>query len=284
MANAQMAELTKIQTGIFHLSHKNMGITSETFLTDKYIDIDQAEYFTEISKPQLIAYPDNDYPFTLVDHYVLNSDLEIEYNYNALLCSAFPKTAYLSIHNISIEDYTGQRARPAYYIKTITGKEPYENQTVTGMQLEVHNAEMFVDEILQKGATTCDDSYNGYGENIYVRVDSLTAVVWTRTTDTELMKRCNPPIKNTPCLHPSNIRPKPDPVKLIAISSDNPCIGKPYLPEAPRSNCYYPLPPERNSAAATNWSYNNSSSVTSYTSESQSATAQTSDSTCKTCR
>ncbi|MCD6586576.1 MAG: hypothetical protein J7K96_12505 [Desulfobacteraceae bacterium] len=253
-----MSKLTKIQNGIFHLSHKNMGITSETFLTDKYIDIEQAEYFTEISKPQLIAYPDNDYPFTLVDHYVLNSDLEIEYDYNALVCSAFPKTAYLSIHNISIEDYTGQRARPAYYINEITGKEPYENQTVTAWQLEVHNAEMFVDEFLQKGATTCDDSYNGYGENIYVRVDSLTAVYWTRTTDTDLMKRCNPPTKKTTCLHPSNIRPEPAPVNLIVISSDNPCIGQPYLPTPPRSNCYYPLPPERSTPAAKNWSYNHS--------------------------
>ena len=290
LASAQLSELTEIQNSVFHLSHKNMEITSETFKTDKYIDDEQAEYFNEISKPKLNAPSDNNYPFTLVDHYILNSDLEITYDYDALLCTIFPQKAYLSIHNISISDYTSQRSQPEYYIKGIRGKDPFTGTDTVAMHLEVKNAELFADEILQKGATTCKDSYNGYIENIYVRVISAEIAVWGRSTDTDLIKRCNPPIKHTTCLHPSDIRPKPEPIYLIILSSDNPCIGEPYLPVPPRSHCYYPFPAERTTPAATNWSYNynlrNGSSSANLKNDTRpvNVNTQSSDSTCQTCR
>ncbi len=286
--NAQMSELTEIQNDIFHLSHQNMGITSETFKNDKYIDDEQAEFFAEASTPELLAPADKGYPFTLVDHYILDSDLEIEYKYDTILSSAFPKTSYLSIHNISIADYTEQIPQPAYYISRIRGKDPFTGADALAMQMEVKNKEIFADEMLQKSVSPGDDCYSGYGENIYGRVISAKIAVWARTTDTDLMNRCNPPVKNTTCLHPSDIRPKPEPIKLIIISSDNPCIGEPYLPEAPRSNCYYPLPSERKTAAAINWSYNynlrNNSSATDRTANNRSINVQTTDSTCQTCR
>ena len=52
-AHAQLFELSEIQNGIFYLSHKSMGITSETFKTDKYIDEEQARYFSELSIPEI---------------------------------------------------------------------------------------------------------------------------------------------------------------------------------------------------------------------------------------
>ncbi len=286
-ANAQLSALSEIQSGIFFLSLKNMGITSETFKTDKYIDEEQAEYFGEISKSKLNVPSDKDHPFTLVDHYVLSSDLEIIYDYDTILRSAFPLKAYLSIHNISISDYTSQRSQPAYYITKIRGKAPFTGADALAMQMEVKNAEVFADEMIQKDVSRPgSDCYSGYGGNIYVKVISLKLAVWGRTTDTDLMNRCKPPIKNTTRLHPSDIRPEPEPVVLIVLSPDNPCIGKPFLPEAPRSSCYYPLPPERKTPAATNWSYNynlrnNSSTIN----NNHSVNAQPADpSTCQTCR
>jgi len=50
-ALAQMDELTEIQNGVFFLSHNDMGITSETFQTDKYIDEEQARYFSDLKFP-----------------------------------------------------------------------------------------------------------------------------------------------------------------------------------------------------------------------------------------
>ena len=61
LANAQLSELTEIQNGTFHLSHKNMGITSETFKNDKYIDDEQAEFFTEASQPKINTPADDNY-------------------------------------------------------------------------------------------------------------------------------------------------------------------------------------------------------------------------------
>jgi hypothetical protein len=257
IANAQMAELTEIQTGIFHLSHKNMGITSETFLTDKYIDEEQARYFSEISKPKINTPADDNYPFTLVDHYILDSDLKIDYKYDNILCSDLPKTAYLSRHNLSIEDYTNTKARPTYFfIDKMKGTNPFTGEKVTAMRLEVNKYEYFANVMKHKSVTPGEDCYIGYVSNTYVRVDSAQVAIWARLTDTDLIKRCRPTVQNTTCLHPSDIRPQPEPIRLIRLSSDNPCIGEPYLPEAPRSKCYYPFPPERTSAAATNWSYN----------------------------
>ncbi len=301
-ACAQLSELSEIQNGIFFLSHKNMGITSETFKTDKYIDDEQAEYFSEISRPKINTPADGNYPFTLVDHYILDSDLEIQYNYDNILCSAYPQRAYLSRHNISIADYTDTKVPPTYTIHKIRGEDPYTGEKVTAMHLEVNNYENFVAEILQKAQNTQSSGQRindlsgaeyvrGYVGNTYVRVNSAQVSVWLRSTDTALMKRCEPPVKKTACLHPSDIRPEK---KWYIVKTGN--IG-PFqtgctqdLPLRPRSQCYYPLQPERRSAAATNWSYNynirnaSSSSERTTAAVNRSENAQNTDSTCRTCR
>ena len=291
LVNAQLSELTEIQNSVFHLSIKDYktGITSETFKTDKYIDNWQAEYFSELSRPKINTPADDNYPFTLVDHYILDSDLEIDYKYDNILCSNLPQTAYLSRHNLSIEDYTNTKARPTYFIDEIKGTNPFTGEKVIAMHLEVNNDEYFANVLKHKSVTPGEDCYIGYVSNTYVRVDSAQASIWIRLTDTDLMKRCSPTVQNTTCLHPSDIR-QPEPIRLIRVSSDNPCIGEPVFPEAPRSSCYYPLPPERTTPAATNWSYNNnlrngasSSSVVSANSNSR-ENSQTTDSSCKTCK
>jgi hypothetical protein len=297
--NAQLSELTEIQNSVFHLSHKNMGITSETFKTDKYIDIDQAEYLSDLSKPELNTPADNNYPFTLVDHYILDSDLEIEYKYDKILCSAYPQKAYLSRHNISIADYTDTKIPPTYLISKIQGTAPYTGEKVTAMHLEVHNDEIFSAEILQKAPKTNMWGKNeppgaeyvrGYVGDTHIRIDSSQVAVWVRMEDTELIKKCNPPKKVTTCLHPSDIRPEK---KWYIIKTGN--IG-PFQtgctqdhPLRPRQHCYYPFPPERTSAAAINWSYNynlrnGSSSLSASTNRIRRENSQTIDSSCKTCK
>ena len=295
-AHAQLFELSEIQNGIFFLSHKNMNITAETFLTDKYIDEDQARYFSELSIPEINTPADGNYPFTLVDHYILDSDLEIQYHYNNILCSALPQTAYLSRHNISITDYTDTKVPPTYSINKIKGRDPYTGEKVTAMHLEVYNYENTVPEILQMAPKTnwlgVEDPEGAeyvrvYVGNTYVRVDSAQVSVWLRKTEPELLKKCNPPATHTTCLHPSDIRKAPEPIRLIRLSSQNPCIGEPFFPEPPRSNCYYPLPAERSTPAATNWSYNynlqNAASASGKASE-RSADNQDRDTSCPTCR
>ena len=293
-ALAQMDELTEIQNGVFFLSHNDMGITSETFQTDKYIDEEQARYFSDISRPAPNTPADGNYPFTLVDHYILDSDLEIEYHYDSILCSAYQQTAYLSRHNISVADYTDKKLPPVYSIKKISGTDPFTGEKVTAMHLEVRNYENTANEILQKAPKTNQFGINdpsgaeyirGYVGNTYVRVNSAQIAVWVRQSDTDLMKRCNPPVECTKCLHPSDARQQPAPIPLIRMSFDNPGTCESYLPEPPKCKCLYPPPPERTTPAATNcYSIRNGSSDASSTRGNQQADASDSGSSCSTCR
>jgi hypothetical protein len=299
-ANAQLSELTEIQNGTFHLSQTNMGITAETFKTDKYIDNWQAEYFSNLSKPELNTPADDNYPFSLVGSYLLDTDLEIDYEYDNILCSAYPQTAYLSRNDYSLYEYTDTRP-PTYYINKIKGVDPLTGEKVTAMHLDVHNDEIFVDEIFQMSPNTNHLGINeppgseyveGEVLNSYIRVDSSQVAVWVRMDDTELMKKCNPPAKDTTCLHPSDIRP-PKIWYIVRTGNIGPfqtgCTQDPPLPH--KQQCYYPFAPERTSAAATNWSYNYNlrkgsaaSSKSTTTDSARSVNAPQTNSSCQTCK
>jgi hypothetical protein len=304
LANAQLSELTEIQNSVFHLSIKdyNMGITSETFKTDKYIDEEQARYLSDLSKPDLNTPADGNYPFSLVDSYLLDTDLEIDYDYDNILCSAYPQKAYLSRNNYSIADFTDTKIPPTYMITKINGTDPLNGEKVTAMHLEVHNDEIFAEEILQmapktnmwnKNVPPGEEYVRGYVGNTYIRINSSQVAVWLHMNDTELMKKCNPPAENTTCLHPSDIRPEKKwyMVRTGNIGPFNPagkCTEDP--PLRPRQKCYYPFAPERTSAAATNWSYNNNlrngslSSSSASTNSNRNTSSQKSDSSCQTCK
>ena len=299
-ANAQLSELSEIQNGVFHLSHNNMGITSETFKTDKYIDEEQARYLSNLSKPELNTPADGNYPFSLVDSYLLDTDLEIDYDYDNILCSAYPQQAYLSRNNYSISDFTDTKAPPTYMINKINGTDPLNGEKVTAMHLEVHNDEIFSGEMLQMAPKTNmwgineppgEEYVRGYVGDTYIRIHSSQVAVWVHMEDTELMKKCNPPTENTSCLHPSDIRPEK---KWYIVRTGNigpfqtGCTQDP--PLRPRQQCYYPFAPERTSATATNWSYNYNLSKGSLSSSSAStkttrnSSSQQTDSSCQTCK
>ncbi|MEZ4576795.1 MAG: hypothetical protein R2875_01940 [Desulfobacterales bacterium] len=68
----------------------------------------------------------------------------------------------------------------------------------------------------------------GYVGNTYVRVDSAQVSVWLRKTEPELLKM--QPASDIHHLS-SSLRYSqsvPEPIRLIRLSSQNPCIGEPF--------------------------------------------------------
>ena len=249
LSHAQLSELSEIQNSIFYLSHQNIGMTSETFSNDQYVDDDQANFISGSSRTTPYTPADDNYPFTLVDHYILDSDLEIVYKYNnqSVICSAYPKAAYLSRHDISYADYTDRKSPPETFFNVIKGTDPYSGEKVTAVFMKITNYEVTVPEMRSKhplssweaaqiaaciksnaclsGPCKClpksditskepcipaEACYSGWVYNTYVRVDSASVAVWSRKGDTDLMKRCSPPPpqENT-CLPPSAVRRAP---------------------------------------------------------------------------
>ncbi|MFZ2632888.1 MAG: hypothetical protein WA081_02890 [Desulfosalsimonadaceae bacterium] len=257
LSHAQLSELSEIQSGIFYLSHNNIGINAETFSNDQYIDDDQANFLASISRTAPYTPADDNYPFYLVDHYVLDSDLEIIYDYKSTTDVAYPQRAYLSRHNISYADYTNRKSPPELFFNVIKGIDPYTGKKATAVYWKVTDYETTVAEMRHKSVTPGENCYIGYVYNTYVRIDSAQVAVWTRTSDTDLMKRCaSPSPKENSCLPPSAVR-QPRTIRILRIPFDPSCPSNelPWL-VPPRSRCYYPFPPERNSAATVNWSYN----------------------------
>ena len=265
LSHAQMSELSEIQNGIFYLSHNHIGINAETFANDQYVDKDQADFFAGASRTAPYTPADDNYPFHLVDHYILDSDLVIVYNYKSTstACPAYPKTAYLSRNDISYADYTDRKSPPEVFFNVIKGTDPYTGEKVKAVYMKVTDYEVTVPEMRTKSPRSSwdlaqreDDCYSGWVYNTYVRVNSASVAVWTRTSDTDLLKRSAPIPKTNSCLPPSAIH-QPKTIRIIRIPFDPSCPSNdlPWL-SPPRSHCYYPFPPERTSAAATNWSYN----------------------------
>jgi hypothetical protein len=239
-SHAQMSELSDIQSGIFHLSHKNIGINAETFANDQYIDNDQAKFFAASSLPELNTPADDNYPFSLVGDYLLNSDLEIIYDYNnkSIACPAYPKKAYLSRNNYSYANFSNLPSQPDTFFNVIKGTDPYTGEKVTAVYVKVTDYEATIPEIriktpqsswdfTQRDCTKQKISSSGYSTclpksdltpteactptkpcysyiyDTYLRVDTASVWVWTRTRDTDLMKRCAPTTKVNSCLPPS---------------------------------------------------------------------------------
>jgi hypothetical protein len=249
LSHAQMSELSEIQNGIFYLSHNNIGINAESFGNDQYIGKDQADFFADSSRTTPYTPADDNYPFTLVDHYILDSDLEIDYDYNhqSVACPAYHQKAYLSLHNISYADYTNRKSPPEVFFNVIKGSDPYTGEKVTAVYMKVTDYEVTVPEMRTKSpqsswyftqredcaketaclsgpcaclpksditpreaCTPTEDCYSGWVYNTYVRVDNASIWVWARKRDTDLMKRCAPlPPKENTCLPPSASRRTP---------------------------------------------------------------------------
>ena len=248
LSHAQLSELSEIQNGIFYLSHNNIGITADTFPNDQYVDDDQANIFASASRSEPFTPADDNYPFSLVDHYILDSDLVIVHDYKSAGCSAYPNATYLSRHNISYADYTNRKSPPDAFFNVIKGTDPYTGEKVTAIYMKVTDYEVTVPEIRTKhplsswesaqraaciksnaclsGPCKClpksdlpprkicipaENCYSGWVYNTYVRIDSASVAVWLRPGDSDLIKRCASVTRVSSCLPPTAVRRTPQP-------------------------------------------------------------------------
>jgi hypothetical protein len=179
-AGAEMNELSEIQNGIFHLSPRSYEFSADTDKADQYIDDEQAEFFIAAANIPKNIEADGNYPFSLVDHRILDSDLEIVLDTDKICCP-YPKVMYLSRHNISITDYTNERRPPRFYINNATFKEPFHHQTVDGVYWKLTDYEVIRNEALHKSVTPGEDCYTGYMVDGYVR-SSGCVTVWVGET------------------------------------------------------------------------------------------------------
>ncbi|MGM0452923.1 MAG: hypothetical protein ACQERN_07145 [Thermodesulfobacteriota bacterium] len=144
---AEMTMLSKIQSGIFHVSPA--PFTSETDKTDRYIDDEQAEFFIAAARAEPYLPADGNYPFSVVDHNILDSDLVIDLDPESIVLPE-TDTLYLSRHNISKWDYT-DREKPDFEMKpNIHAPEPFTNQEVEGVAWESDEVGLDQNEIFTK--------------------------------------------------------------------------------------------------------------------------------------
>jgi len=236
--------LSEIQNGIFYISPRQIEFTAKTSKTDRFVDQDQARDFmlTSVTTPFVPA--DQNYPFSLIDNQALDLDLVILYKYDSIACCPYPAKAYLSRNNISIADYTNQKSPPPLFFNVISGRDPFHNEKVKTVYWKLTNYELTKNESIHE-----NDSGIGYVLDDYVKVISGCVSVWISETH----PICKEPAPRKTCL-PERPRPK---IVLIRYSSENRCVGEPYLPEPPKRSCISKAPPpERTTPAATNWSYN----------------------------
>jgi hypothetical protein len=232
-AKAQMQELSEIQNNIFFLSHKNAAITPATFINDRYIDDEQAEFFFDALKTEPYVEADKDYPFTLIDHFSLDSDLVILYDYDCIF-KIYPAKAYLSRHNISIADYTNQKSPPEFFLRAINVKEPFHHDQVKAVTLTLNNYEVEKNEYIHETSFTsvANCSPASYMIDAYVRVISGNFTVWVGETYSPKYKRPTKPCQS--CL-PKSSCSQPEAFPIVKwIPGFNKCAPK---NPRPKSNC-----------------------------------------------
>lgn len=147
-ASAEMKELSMIQSGIFHVSPA--PFTSETDKSDRYIDDEQADFFIAAAEAEIYLPADHDnYPFSVVDHNILDSDLVIQRKPDSVL---FPETEplYLSRHNISKWEYTDLEPPHVVVKPNVIAPEPFNNQQVKAIVWESHKARIEKHEVFTK--------------------------------------------------------------------------------------------------------------------------------------
>ncbi|NOY68544.1 MAG: hypothetical protein GXP53_03500 [Deltaproteobacteria bacterium] len=145
LCHAGMHRLSKIQDGIFHLRPKL--VRSDTDKTDEYIDDEQAEQIAALSRtdPYTPA-DDDDYPYSLVDSLLLDTDLVIYYGIDSdcLFC-AKTRYAYLSRNNYSPASFTGETKPPEIFSVRVRAREPFHNELVDALSTTVTNRRLYGD-------------------------------------------------------------------------------------------------------------------------------------------
>lgn len=225
-SHAQMNVLSEIQDSVFHLSHRPFGFNAETFYNDSYIDEWQADFFAAAASTAPFTPADDNYPFYLIDDYVLGTDLVIEYKYQSgagqppraqgsfnafgfyqspddqsdLL---FPDKRYLSRHNISLSKYkptkhhiyySDQRGdSPLFFKGPVNCPDFGDGNPVTGYEVrnyEIDDFEVGSNRVFEDFTKDDDHFYFGWEAIIDVYVARAAYYIWIRTEDTELINCC----------------------------------------------------------------------------------------------
>lgn len=186
---AKLVKLSEIQNGIFHISPRHTTFSSSTFYNDQWISEDQATEFINTSKVDLQREVDGDYPFSLVDHLLLESDLVLLYKKyykkqcTGDICFPFPVKAYVSRNDISITQFTNEQYPPDIFINVIKRPEPYRGphaKKVEYVYWHMHNYEIEQHEYV-RNVYFPDANTNAYLTDAYVR-NSGNVAVWLHET------------------------------------------------------------------------------------------------------
>lgn len=141
---AGMQRLSKFQDNIFHLRPKLLE--SDTDKTDQYIDDEQAEQIAALSRVGPYMPADDNYPFSLVDSFLLDSDLVVDYgaDANCLFC-AKTRYAYLSRNNYRLSDFTGEKNPPEIFSVRVRTREPFHYEIVNAVSTTVIDHRVYGD-------------------------------------------------------------------------------------------------------------------------------------------
>ena len=135
-----MHRLSDIQEGIFALSQSHYVLTSASNLADQYIDDDQARRIAALSDVKPYTPADEDYPYSIVDSLLLDSDLVLYYgDYSNCFFCAKTRYAYLSRNNISITTFTPTRRPPEIFSVRIRARIPYYGKMVDATSTTLTN-------------------------------------------------------------------------------------------------------------------------------------------------
>lgn len=181
--HAGMNRLSEIQDGIFHLRPKLL--TSDTDKTDRYIDDEQAGQIAELSRVEPYTPADEDYPFSLVDSLLLDTDLVIDRGfYSGCFLCAKTRYGYLSRNNYSPSSFTGEKKPPEVFIRRIRAKEPIYGEEIEGVSTTVTDRRLHGDMHHTVKSTWPypygreNTGYTGEVEGVYVHVIHSCYTVW----------------------------------------------------------------------------------------------------------
>lgn len=194
-----MIKLSEFQEQLFHM--RQATVTSATDKTDQYIDDEQAEEFYNSARVILSQEYDDAYPFSIVDHIVLTSDLVMIGNrYNCIFCPLSSKR-YLSRHDISFTDYTDKKFPPQVLYSSVHIREPIHGQEVDAVTWSHHNHERRIYEKFHKSVTTGEEDIDqGYVYNGRAVIIKGCIAVWSGPT-------------YGPCCKEGQIPPEPVPIQ-----------------------------------------------------------------------
>jgi|GEM_PF-3915805 len=179
-----MSRLSEIQDGIFHLRPEIRN--SSTDKTDQYIDDEQAEEIAALSRTKPYTPADEDYSFYLVDSFLLDTDLVLDYGKNSdcLFCPN-GRYAYLSRNNYQLSSFTGEKNPPEIYWRKIHTQEPFHCKWVDAVATTVIDHRLYGDAHHTVRSTwplyeDTDDKtcYTGQMEGAYIHVIHACWSVW----------------------------------------------------------------------------------------------------------